>query len=277
MKNYATYKTEGILAASANIDQMSPLEIAKVINDEDKTVAFAVEKALPEIGAGIALAAKHLGRGGRIIYCGAGTSGRLGILDASECPPTFGVAPETVMGIIAGGKKAAFVSVEDAEDDENSIVVQLMAENFTQKDLCVGISASGSAKCVAAALQYAKKQGGGTVAVTNNHNSPLIPLADVAIVAAVGPEVIAGSTRMKAGTAQKMILNMLSTGAMVKVGRTFKNRMAYMVPSNEKLVARAVRMIADETGVEEDVAAAALKECGFSPAKAIEFIRHNPA
>ncbi len=273
MENYSLYKTESVLEASANIDKMTSYEIAKVINAEDKTVADAVEKALPEIAKAIDLAAAALKNGGRIIYCGAGTSGRLGILDASECPPTFGVTAETVVGVIAGGREAAWASIEDAEDSGDSIVSQLKQLNFSAKDLCVGISASGSAECVQSALKYAKGLGAAAVAVTNNPRSSLIPLADVAIVAVVGPEVIAGSTRMKAGTAQKMALNMISTGAMIRFGRTSGNRMTYMKPSNKKLVARAIKMISDETGCGEDIALEALQRFGYVAADAINFIK----
>ncbi|MDD4124783.1 MAG: N-acetylmuramic acid 6-phosphate etherase [Eubacteriales bacterium] len=273
MENYSFFKTESLLEASINIDKMTPLEIAKIINDQDKTVAYAVEKALPEIAEGIELAAKCLKNNGRILYCGAGTSGRLGILDASECPPTFGVSAETVQGLIAGGKEAAYSSIEDAEDSDDSLVSQMKEKAFSSKDICVGISASGSAKCVQSALIYAKSLGSGTIAVTNNPDSSLIRLADVAVVAVVGPEVISGSTRMKAGTAQKMIINMLSTGAMIKYGRTLGNRMAFMKPSNKKLVARAVNMISAETGCGGEEAYDALKKFNYSAAEAIDYIK----
>ena len=273
MENYQSFKTESVLEESRDIDKKSPLEIAKIINDQDKTVAFAVEKALKEIAKGIELAADCLRNGGRMVYCGAGTSGRIGILDASECPPTFGVSPETVMGIIAGGKEAVYASIEDAEDSEDSIVSQMKEIDFSGRDLLIGISASGSAKCVQSALIYAGSIGAKTIAVTNNPNPPLIPLANVPIVAVEGPEVISGSTRMKAGTSQKMIVNMISTGAMIKIGRTIGNRMAYMKPSNKKLVARAVNMIAAETGCDEATALEALQKFNFIAADAIAYIK----
>ena len=273
MDRYGSYGTEKRLEASKNIDKMSPLEIAALINDQDKTVAYAVEKALPEAAQAIELLASALKNGGRAFYCGAGTSGRLGVLDASECPPTFGVSPQTVQGVLAGGRDAAFDSIEDAEDDEDSIVRQLKDAGFCKKDVCVGISASGSARCVQGALRFAHSLGAATVAVSNNADSPLIPLADTAVIAVVGPEVISGSTRMKAGTAQKMILNMLSTGAMVRCGRTLGNLMAYMVPSNDKLKERALRMISGETGASREEASAALERNGNVIADAIRELR----
>lgn len=273
--NFKSFSTESMLEESKNIDKMSTLEMAELINNQDKTVAFAVEKALPEVAKGIDILSECLKKGGRVFYCGAGTSGRLGVLDASECPPTYGVSADTVQGIIAGGPEAAFKSLEYAEDDDNSIVIQLKERNFSCPDVCVGISASGSARCVQNALVYARSIGCATVAVSNNANSPLKPLSDVAIIAVVGPEVIKGSTRMKAGTSQKMILNMLSTGAMVKFGRTFGNLMAYMVPSNIKLVDRAIRMICEETGCSEETASAELEKNNNIIADAIRSIQAN--
>ncbi len=273
MIDYGGFGTEKVLAESKEIDKMSSYEIAQLINAQDKTVAYAVEKALPDIARGIDALAGVLSGGGRIFYCGAGTSGRLGVLDASECPPTFGVSPQTVQGVLAGGRAAAFESIEDAEDDELSIVRQLREAGFGAGDACVGISASGSARCVQGALRFARSSGAATVAISNNADSPLIPLADIPIIAVVGPEVISGSTRMKAGTSQKMILNMLSTGAMVKCGRTLGNLMAYMVPSNDKLLERAVRMIRGETGADRETALAALRSSGNVIADAIRELK----
>ena len=273
MDRYGSLGTEQAFCESKNIDKMSSLEIARLINGQDKTVAFAVEKALPDIARAIDLLEERLNEGGRVFYCGAGTSGRLGVLDASECPPTYGVSPQTFQGVLAGGRDAAFDSVEDAEDDEVSIVRQLKDAAFCSKDVCVGISASGSAPCVHGALKYARSLGAATVAVSNNADSPLIPLADISVIAVVGPEVISGSTRMKAGTAQKMILNMLSTGAMVRCGRTLGNLMAYMVPSNAKLTERALRMIMCETGASRELALRALERSGNVIADAIRRLR----
>ncbi len=273
MDDYQSLKTESPLEASENIDSLSSLGIVKIMNDEDKKVAFAVENSLPDIARAVDLLAEVLKNGGRIFYCGAGTSGRLGVLDASECPPTFGVSPETVQGIIAGGKEAAFSSIEDAEDLDDSIVTQLVERKFDKNDACVAISASGSAACVKGALAFAGGLGAKTIAVTNNVNADFSALAQVTITIPVGGEVIKGSTRLKAGTSQKMVLNMLSTGAMIKYGRTLGNLMAYMVPSNKKLVARAVKMITETTGCTEETALAELKQNGMVPAKAIQALR----
>jgi N-acetylmuramic acid 6-phosphate etherase len=275
MSEFASLRTESTNQQTKNIDKLDALGIAKAINDQDKTVADAVEKALPEIAKGIDLYAEILSGGGRVFYVGAGTSGRLGVLDASECPPTYGVSAETVQGIIAGGRDAAFDSIEDAEDDPESIVKQLKAKNFCEKDVCIGLSASGSAACVQNALVYARSIGAKTMCVSCNPDSALIPLSDVAMIAVVGAEVINGSTRMKAGTAQKMILNMLSTGGMVRTGRVRGNYMAYMVPSNKKLVDRAIRIICDETGCEQGTAREFLEKHKFMIADAIDDINSN--
>ena len=279
MTDFNSLKTESRNLKSADIDKMSALEIAQLINEEDKTVAFAVTEALESIARGIDAMADALKNGGRIFYIGtdvvivgAGTSGRLGVLDASECPPTYGVSADTVIGIIAGGRDAAFESIEDAEDDFDSCVKQMKEKGFCGKDVCVGLSASGSANCVKGALQYASSLSAKTISVSCNHNSPLIPLSDIAITVEVGPEVINGSTRMKAGTAQKMILNMLSTGAMVRFGRTRGNYMAYMIPSNIKLVDRAVRIICAKTGATPERAKAELDRANNVIADAIDAI-----
>lgn len=272
MSNFASLRTESTNQQTKDIDKLDALGIAKAINEQDKTVAEAVEQALPQVAEGIELYADILKKGGRVFYVGAGTSGRLGVLDASECPPTYGVSAETVQGIIAGGKDAAFDSIEDAEDDPESIVRQLKAKDFNEKDLCIGLSASGSAMCVQGAMQYARSIGAKTMCVSCNADSALIPLSDVAIIAVVGAEVINGSTRMKAGTAQKMILNMLSTGGMIRTGRVRGNYMAYMVPSNKKLVDRAIRIICSETGCESETAKAYLEKHEYSIADAIDDI-----
>lgn len=275
MSQFASLRTESTNQQTKDIDKLDALGIAKAINEQDKTVADAVEKALPEVARGIELYAEILKNGGRVFYVGAGTSGRLGVLDASECPPTYGVSPETVQGIIAGGKDAAFDSIEDAEDDPESIVRQLKTKNFNEKDVCIGLSASGSAMCVQGAMQYARSIGAKTMCVSCNADSALIPLSDVAIIAVVGAEVINGSTRMKAGTAQKMILNMLSTGGMIRTGRVRGNYMAYMVPSNKKLVDRAIRIICGETGCDRSKAEEYLVKHEYSIADAIDDINSN--
>lgn len=272
MAEFHTLTTEQKNTASAQIDKMSSLEIARCINQEDKTVAFAVEKCLPEIGEAIDLLADVLQGGGRIFYCGAGTSGRLGVVDASEIPPTYGLYGR-VIGLMAGGYSAIINPAEDAEDSFHSIADLMKGEyGYCEKDILVAISASGSANCVKGALAYARELGTKTICVTCNKNSDLIPLCDLAIAAEVGPEVINGSTRMKAGTAQKMILNMLSTGAMVRYGRVRGNYMAYMIPSNRKLVARAIRMICQKTGCTPERAEEALKQANNVIADAMDAI-----
>lgn len=275
MSDYSKLTTESYNAKTANIDKMSSLEIAKAINDEDKTVAYAVEKALPQIAKGIDALSDSLKTGGHIYYCGAGTSGRLGVLDASECPPTYGVSSDTVVGLMAGGEGALRNSVEYAEDDFDSIVSVMREKRFEARDTLVAISASGSANCVKGAIKYARECGATTLCISCNPNSDLVPMVDIPIVAEVGPEVINGSTRMKAGTAQKMILNMLSTGAMVKFGRVRGNFMAYMIPSNKKLVDRAIRMICDKTGCDRERAAFELVKADNCIADAIDSIEGN--
>lgn len=272
MTEYSKLTTEGFNEKTANIDKMSALEIAQAINEEDKKVAYAVEKALPQIAEGIETLANALKAGGHIYYCGAGTSGRLGVLDASECVPTFGVSPETVVGLMAGGVEALYASREFAEDDFESIVTEMRKRRFDARDVLIAISASGSANCVKGAIRYARECGAYTICVSCNPNSDLVPMVDIPIVAEVGPEVINGSTRMKAGTAQKMILNMLSTGAMVRFGRVRGNYMAYMVPSNIKLVDRAIRMICQKTGCDRERAAAELEKANNCIADAMDAI-----
>jgi len=272
MSDFSKLTTEGFNENTVNIDKMNALEIAKTINEEDKKVAFAVETALPQIAEGIETIANALKAGGHIYYCGAGTSGRLGVLDASECVPTFGVSEDTVVGLMAGGYEALYASREFAEDDFESVVSEMRKRRFDARDVLIALSASGSANCVKGAIRYAKECGAYTICVTCNPNSDLVPMVDIPIVAEVGPEVINGSTRMKAGTAQKMIINMLSTGAMIRYGRVRGNFMAYMVPSNQKLVDRAIRMICAKTGCDRERAAIELEKANNCIADAIDAI-----
>ncbi|MBO5870981.1 MAG: N-acetylmuramic acid 6-phosphate etherase [Clostridia bacterium] len=272
MSDFSKLTTEGFNEKTSHIDKLDSLEIAKTINEEDKKVAFAVEQALPQIAKGIDAMADSLKCGGHIYYCGAGTSGRLGVLDASECLPTFGVSEETIVGLMAGGYEALYSSREFAEDDFESIVKELKLRKFNMKDVLVAISASGSANCVKGAIKYAKECGAYTICISCNPNSELVPMVDIPIIAEVGPEVINGSTRMKAGTAQKMILNMLSTGAMIRFGRVRGNYMAYMVPSNRKLVDRAIRIICAKTGCDKERAAYELAKSNNCIADAIDAI-----
>lgn len=269
--NYGALSTETNNPRTAQIDRMNARQIAETINQEDKTVAGAVERELDSIAAAIDLLADALRSGGRIFYCGAGTSGRLGMLDALECLPTYGLA-DTVIGLMAGGHRALYDAAEEAEDNYDDLSDRMKEYGFGALDVCVGLSASGSAECVKGAMDYARLCGARTVSVTCNKHNPLIPRSDVAISVVVGPEVINGSTRMKAGTAQKMVLNMLSTGAMVRFGRVRGNFMAYMIPTNKKLQDRAVRIIMEKTGVSQDEAAQQLQAAGNVIADAIDAI-----
>ena len=270
--NFANLTTEQRNAASANIDKVSTLEMVKIINDEDKKVAFAVEKVLPQIANAVDLIADKISKGGKLFYIGAGTSGRLGVLDASECPPTFGVSNELVQGIIAGGTYALTNAVEGAEDDKNLAVENLHEKNFTAKDILVGIAASGRTPYVLSAIEYAKKIGAATVGVSCVENSALAKIVDIEITPVTGAEVITGSTRMKAGTATKMVLNMMTTGAMIKLGKVYGNLMVDVHATNEKLRDRAKRIVIAATNCDEVTAVDALKKFNGSAKSAIDFI-----
>jgi N-acetylmuramic acid 6-phosphate etherase len=253
--------TEGRLAQSRNIDQASTAEMLQIINDQDKLVALAVEQELPQIAEAVDLIAERVQAGGRALYVGAGTSGRLGILDASELPPTYGVPLDLFQGVIAGGWKAVLETQEGAEDSPSEGAREI-ASRVTPKDVVVGIAASGRTPFTVGAVQEARRIGCLTVAVTNNPGSLLAASAHVAIAPVVGSEVVMGSTRMKAGTAQKLVLNMLSTGVMIKLGKVYGNLMVDMQCSNEKLVRRAVRMVDLATGAGEAAAEAAIRRSG---------------
>lgn len=241
---------------SENIDTLSTLDMLKVINNEDKKVPLAVEKVLPEIAQLVDKVATAFTQGGRLIYCGAGTSGRLGILDASECPPTYGIPHEMVIGLIAGGHKAILQAVENAEDNAQLGEEDLRQLHFNDKDILVGIAASGRTPYVMGALQYAKSLGAITGAISCNPESPMAKLADIAITPVVGAEVITGSSRMKAGTAQKLILNMITTGAMIKIGKVFGNLMVDVEATNAKLVERQIHIVMQATECERAIAEA---------------------
>jgi N-acetylmuramic acid 6-phosphate etherase len=254
--------TEQILPAARDLDRMSSLEIVRLINDEDATVAAAVKQALPQIAHAIDVVADCLRQGGRLIYVGAGTSGRLGALDSSEVPPTFNVRPQTVQYIMAGGPRALGASTEASEDDTRLAIAEIKKRKPGKHDVVLGIATSGRTPFTIAAIQYARRRGSHTIALTCNRNSPLERAADFAIVTEVGPEVLAGSSRMKAGTAHKMVLNMISTGAMVRLGYVYGNLMVNVWTKNEKLIQRAVRIIEQATGKGHDTAAQALKTSG---------------
>ena len=255
-------RTEQPHPAATDLDQKSSFEIANLINAEDATVALAVRRALPQIARAINLVAEALRQGGRLIYVGAGTSGRIAALDATECPPTFNVDRRTVQFIIAGGPKALSVASEASEDDTRAARAEMAKRKPGRKDVVVGIASSGRTPFTLAALTYARSRGAKTIALTCNTNSPLEHAAHFAIVTEVGPEVLAGSSRMKAGTAHKMVLNMISTGAMTRLGYVYGNLMVNVAPKNDKLIRRAVSILEAATGADRETAASSLKASG---------------
>jgi N-acetylmuramic acid 6-phosphate etherase len=250
--------TERTNPASADLDRKSALQIARIINAEDEKVARAVKRALPQIAEAIDLIAVALGAGGRLIYVGAGTSGRIAALDAAECPPTFNTHPRSVQFIIAGGERALGAAVEGNEDSRRLGEREMKRKKPGKKDVVVGIAASGRTPFTVAAIDYARRHGAQTVAVTCNHNSALEQAANLAIVTEVGPEVVAGSSRMKAGTAQKMVLNMLSTGAMTRLGYVYGNLMVNVHLKNSKLAERGLGILQRATGASRFAAEKAL-------------------
>jgi len=245
-----------------DIDSRSTLEIVQLINREDQTVPQAVARALNEVADAVDLIVERLKRGGRLLYVGTGTSGRLGVLDASECPPTFGVSSELVQGIIAGGDAALRRAVEAAEDDPAQAVRDLDRVNASASDAIVGISASGNTPYTVSAVEHARRIGAAAIAVTCNPVSTLAHAADVSIAVTVGPEAIAGSSRMKAGTAQKLILNMLSTATMIRLGLVYRNLMSNLVAANEKLRRRACAILAEEANIPLDSAERLFRDAG---------------
>ncbi|WP_024550567.1 N-acetylmuramic acid 6-phosphate etherase [Siccibacter turicensis] len=255
-----------------DLDSLSTTELVECFNRQDAQVADAVRATLPDVAKAVDAAAGALRAGGRIIYMGAGTSGRLGVLDASECPPTFGVPHGKVIGLIAGGPGALLKAVEGAEDDPALGKADLQNLSLTAQDLVVGLAASGRTPYVIGGLEYAARVGCTTVAVSCNPASPIAALADIAISPVVGPEALTGSTRLKSGTAQKMVLNMISTGAMVKWGKVWQNLMVDMQATNVKLVDRACRMVMEATGAPRDEAQAVLAQTGNDVKPAILMI-----
>src|SRR5690606_28532282 len=252
-----------------DLDKMFITELLTNINKEDKTVPDAVESAIPQLEPLVKVAVERMKNGGRLLYIGAGTSGRLGILDASECPPTFGVPFDGIVGLIAGGDVAIRKAVEFAEDDEEQAWKDLDEFGVNQNDVVVGIAASGTTPYVIGGLEKANEAGLATGCIVCNDGSPIAQVAQYPVEVVVGPEFVTGSTRMKSGTAQKLVLNMLSTSVMIQLGRVKGNKMVDMQLSNVKLVARGVRMVMDETGLDEDTASALLEEFG-NVRKAIE-------
>ena len=245
-----------------DLEKMSVLEIIEGINSEDQKVALAVRRVLPDIARAIETIYPRIERGGRLFYIGAGTSGRLGVVDASECPPTFGVPFDLVVGLIAGGDKAIRKAVEFAEDDVHQAIIDLRNAGFNEKDTLVGIAASGTTPYVLGGIMEASRMGVPTIGISCNPDSPLSQLSDIAIEPVVGPEFLTGSTRMKSGTAQKMVLNMISTSVMIKLGKVKGNKMVDMKISNQKLVNRALKTIMQLSGMEEDEAQSLLDKHG---------------
>ena len=274
LKNLTTEKQN---PATKNIDELSTLDMLKLINNEDKKVAFAVEKILPEISKAVDVIAQKLKAGGRLFYIGAGTSGRLGILDAVECPPTFGVEFELVQGIIAGGYNAIFKAVEGAEDSFTIAENDLNERNFSSKDVLVAIAASGRTPYCLGGLKYAKSINATTISLSSLENPQIAKFADISLNPITGAEVITGSTRMKAGTAQKMVLNMLSTGAMIKLGKVYGNLMVDLKTSNEKLSERAINIVMTATERSRGECESALKSANGRAKLAIfSLISHLP-
>ena len=259
LQTLSTLITEQRNPNSMHVDSLSVLEIVRLMNEEDKQVPLAIEKCLPQIAQAVECIVAAFQQGGRLVYIGAGTSGRLGVLDASECPPTFGVSPEMVKGIIAGGERALRHPIEGAEDSKTHAVVDLQTIQFSSKDVLVGIAASGRTPYVIGALEYAKSLGSVTVSIASNPNSAMVNIVDIAIDTVVGPEVLTGSSRLKSGTAQKLVLNMLTTASMILMGKCYQNLMVDVQASNEKLKARAIRIVMQATDCDKALAEETLK------------------
>ena len=269
---YGKLFTEGRNPRSMHIDKMSTLEQLQCINAEDHVVVDAVQAALPQIAPVVDRIVSGMTEGGRLIYTGCGTSGRLGVLDASECPPTYGVSSDLVIGVIAGGDHALRNAIEGAEDSREAGIKAMEGLNLQPQDVVVGLSAAGGAAFVLGTLEYAKEKGCATAGITCNPDTPLTRACDMPIVVLSGPEVVTGSTRMKAGTAQKLILNMLSTCAMIQTGKVRENLMINVRPTNIKLVNRAIRIIRQLHECTEEEAKAALEQSGNDVAKALELL-----
>lgn len=267
--------TESRNPDTINLDEMTPYEIAKTMNKEDKNVVKAIEEILPQIATAIEWATESLKAGGRIIYIGAGTSGRLGLLDAVECPPTFGVSKELVVGLIAGGEKAFVEAVEGAEDSKTLCEEELKAIHLSSDDIVIGLAASGRTPYVIYGLNFANKTGCKTVAIACNRGADIGTEAKLSIESVTGPEVLTGSTRLKAGTAQKMILNMISTGSMVGIGKVYENLMVDVKQSNEKLVVRSQNIVMTATGCDREEAKRVLEQAEGHVKTAITMILLN--
>lgn len=274
-KNLRDLTTEMRNSKTKEIDKMSTLEILQIINDEDHRVAAAVREVLPQIEKAVEVAYQSIKNGGRLLYVGAGTSGRIGIIDAAECPPTFSVPSDIVQAVMAGGDQAFLVAVEGAEDDFEQGARDLENRHLTSLDTVVGIAASGRTPYVIGALQYAKQMNASTISLSNNKNSLISQYADINIEAVVGPEVLTGSTRMKAATAQKMILNMISSTTMIKCGKVYENLMVDLQISNKKLKERAISIIQNVTGVSYEKASKVLEVANNEVKVAIVMLEAN--
>ena len=272
LQTLSTLITEQRNLNSMHVDSLSALEIVQLMNQDDKQVPLAIEKFLPQIAQAVECIVAAFQQGGRLVYIGAGTSGRLGVLDASECPPTFGVSPEMVKGIIAGGERALRHPIEGAEDSKAQAVVDLQTIHFSSKDVLVGIAASGRTPYVIGALEYAKSLGSVTVSIASNPNSAMANIVDIAIDTVVGPEVLTGSSRLKSGTAQKLVLNMLTTASMILMGKCYQNLMVDVQASNEKLKARAIRIVMQATDCDKALAEETLKQADQNAKLAIMMI-----
>ena len=272
LQTLSTLITEQRNPNSMHVDSLSALEIVQLMNKEDKQVPLAIEKCLPQIAQAVECIVAAFQQGGRLVYIGAGTSGRLGVLDASECPPTFGVSPEMVKGIIAGGERALRHPIEGAEDSKAQAVVDLQTIQFSSKDVLVGIAASGRTPYVIGALEYAKSLGSVTVSIASNPNSAMANIVDIAIDTVVGPEVLTGSSRLKSGTAQKLVLNMLTTASMILMGKCYQNLMVDVQASNEKLKTRAIRIVMQATDCDKALAEETLKQADQNAKLAIMMI-----
>ena len=272
LQTLSTLITEQRNPNSMHVDSLSALEIVQLMNEEDKQVPLAIEKCLPQIAQAVECIVAAFQQGGRLVYIGAGTSGRLGVLDASECPPTFGVSPEMVKGIIAGGERALRHPIEGAEDSKTQAVVDLQTIQLSSKDVLVGIAASGRTPYVIGALGYAKSLGSVTVSIASNPNSAMANIVDIAIDTVVGPEVLTGSSRLKSGTAQKLVLNMLTTASMILMGKCYQNLMVDVQASNEKLKARAIRIVMQATDCDKSLAEETLKQADQNAKLAIMMI-----
>lgn len=274
-ENLAVLTTEQVNDKTSHIDMCSTYDILRLINEEDMSVPSAVKKELPNIEKAVNIVVERFKKGGRLFYVGAGTSGRIGILDASECPPTYGTKPELVQGIIAGGDKAVFKAVEGAEDSEELGRQAVIDKGINDKDVVIGITASGRAPFVIGALREARQNGAAAIGISNNKNSIIKNEVEVEICPIVGPEVVMGSTRMKAGTSQKLVLNMISTTAMIKLGKVYGNLMVDVQATNIKLKDRCIRIVMYATGTTKELAEEYLDKSDYNPKLAIVMLKLN--